>query len=143
MRIVGMNSSHLKKCEDIERDSFLGLRKDDFEKCLRDKNYILLVACENDEILGYVVGLNIADSVEVISIAVDGLKRRLGVGRLLIKALLDESKVRGAGEAFLEVGEANLGARALYEKVGFVAISVRPKYYNNSEDAIVMKLQLL
>ena len=143
MKIVRIEPEHFQQCEQIEFSAFGGGRNDDFEKCSKDKNYIVLVACEDKDVLGYVIGLNIADTVEIISIAVDGAKRRVGIGGELVRSLLRESMGRGAVEAFLEVGEKNLGARALYEKTGFVAISVRQKYYNNSEDAIIMKMQLV
>ena len=45
--------------------------------------------------------------------------RRAGVGRLLMRALLDEARAAGVRELFLEVLEQNTGARALYEELGF------------------------
>jgi len=45
--------------------------------------------------------------------------RRAGVGRRLMKALLDEARAAGVRELFLEVLEQNTSARALYEQLGF------------------------
>jgi ribosomal-protein-alanine N-acetyltransferase len=38
----------------------------------------------------------------------------------------------------LEVRASNTGAQALYHQFGFVPAGVRQKYYENSDDAIVM-----
>jgi ribosomal protein S18 acetylase RimI-like enzyme len=41
----------------------------------------------------------------------------------------------------LEVGRSNKAARALYEKLGFVTVHKRPRYYHESrEDGLVMEL---
>ena len=38
----------------------------------------------------------------------------------------------------LEVRASNTGAQALYRRFGFVPAGVRQRYYENTEDAIVM-----
>jgi hypothetical protein len=38
----------------------------------------------------------------------------------------------------LEVRSSNVGAQALYRRFGFAPVGVRQKYYENTEDAIVM-----
>ncbi|HEX5635115.1 MAG TPA: GNAT family N-acetyltransferase [Gemmatimonadales bacterium] len=45
--------------------------------------------------------------------------RRGGVGRLLMRALIEEARAAGVRELFLEVLEQNTSARALYEELGF------------------------
>ncbi len=48
--------------------------------------------------------------------------RRGGVGRRLMRALLDQARDAGVRELFLEVLEQNAAARTLYEQLGFRAL---------------------
>lgn len=80
---------------------------------------------------------------DIQTIAVSVGARRLGLGRLMMNALLAEARSRRAREIFLEVRADNLGAQALYDSLGFVGIGVRPHYYQPDDvDAIIMKLTL-
>jgi [ribosomal protein S18]-alanine N-acetyltransferase len=43
---------------------------------------------------------------------------------------------------YLEVRESNIGARKLYQRVGFTEVGRRPDYYTNPiETAIVMQMK--
>ena len=46
-------------------------------------------------------------------------RRRCGIGTALIKSALTHARDRGAGDAYLGTGEEDVGARALYEGLGF------------------------
>jgi len=46
-------------------------------------------------------------------------RRRCGIGTALIEAALRHARDRGAGYAYLGTGEDDVGARALYERLGF------------------------
>ena len=46
-------------------------------------------------------------------------RRRCGIGTALMKAALTHARDRGAGYAYLGTGEDDVGARALYEGLGF------------------------
>ena len=46
-------------------------------------------------------------------------RRRCGIGTALIKSALSHARDRGAGYAYLGTGEEDVGARALYEDLGF------------------------
>ncbi|MBQ4371987.1 MAG: ribosomal protein S18-alanine N-acetyltransferase [Firmicutes bacterium] len=68
--------------------------------------------------------------------------RRRGVAETLMEALRAEAEKAGIAEMFLEVRVSNAPARALYEKLGFAVVDIRKKYYENTEDALVMRLSL-
>ena len=69
--------------------------------------------------------------------------RRLGLGRALLVALLDEARARQARDVFLEVRADNPNARALYDSLGFEQIALRPRYYQpDGVDAQIMRLDL-
>ena len=42
----------------------------------------------------------------------------------------------------LEVNSNNIPAQKLYEKFNFKRVGLRKKYYNNTDDAIIMTKQL-
>ncbi|OOB91820.1 ribosomal protein S18-alanine N-acetyltransferase [Rathayibacter sp. VKM Ac-2630] len=101
-----------------------------------------LVAEEDGVVLGY-AGLLCprgAHEADVQTIAVLASARRRGLGRRLLRALLDEAVRRGAREVFLEVRADNPGAQTLYRSEGFEEIGVRPAYYQpDGVDALVMR----
>jgi len=95
----------------------------------------LWVAREGAERIGYLSARRITDEVHVLSIAVEPPRRRRGVARALLDAVLREEAARSA---LLEVRSSNLSARAFYASAGFVAVGRRSRYYPDGEDAVLM-----
>lgn len=96
-------------------------------------------------LLGYggVRALQGGADADIQTIAFDAAHRGRGLGRALLRALLDAASDRGAREVFLEVRADNPGAHGLYLSEGFEEIGRRPRYYQPDDvDAIVMKLDL-
>jgi ribosomal-protein-alanine N-acetyltransferase len=74
---------------------------------------------------------------EILNLAVVPPYRRAGIATLLM-----HFEFRNRAVFLLEVRESNLAARALYERLGFVEISRRHRYYDRpAETAIVMQLK--
>lgn len=96
-------------------------------------------------IVGY-AGLRAGDrggdgDIQTVAVAPD--HRGLGLGRLLVEALLGEARARSVRSVFLEVRADNDPARGLYESLGFREIDRRVGYYQpDGVDAIVMMLSL-
>jgi ribosomal-protein-alanine N-acetyltransferase len=91
-----------------------------------------------DEIVGY-AGLWFTDAeAHVTNIAVRPARQRRGVATRLMSELADEAIRRGATAWTLEVRASSVGAQELYRRFGFVPAGVRTRYYENTEDAIVM-----
>jgi len=64
--------------------------------------------------------------------------RREGLGRRLME-LAEEHAVGMAGESLtLEVRPTNLPAIALYTAIGYERVGLRPQYYTDKEDAVIM-----
>jgi ribosomal-protein-alanine acetyltransferase len=100
-----------------------------------------LVAWEGDEIAGFVVGRHVGDQGEVLNLAVAAPWRRRGVGRELVRGLLEEFRRVGAREVFLEVRASNAGAIRLYQGLGFRKIGGRIGYYRGPvEDAWILAI---
>ncbi|MFN4003042.1 ribosomal protein S18-alanine N-acetyltransferase [Microcella sp.] len=104
-----------------------------------------VVAQVADAIVGY-AGLSApagATQADIQTIAVVPAHRGRGVGALLVRLLLDEARARGVDDVLLEVRADNPGAQRLYERHGFAAIAVRPRYYQPDDvDAVVMRWEV-
>lgn len=102
------------------------------------------VLCVDEEVAGYGILSVGAGEAHVLNVCIGEKHRGLGLGRYLMRRLLDVARWHGAERVFLEVRPSNPVARALYRSMGFVQIGQRPKYYparNGREDAIVMALE--
>lgn len=116
----------------------------DFEESLarEDGTTILLVAEEDDAVIGYLVLYTAAGESEIVTIAVSPNARRRGIGRDLIENVItfSESSSLYIEEINLEVRVSNEPAIKLYESAGFLAVGKRPNFYSNPrEDALLMK----
>ena len=134
----------LPKLEYIEKSSFSNPYSLSLLKTLVTLNFgEFLVAVLNGNIVGYVSSIfENFSSATIVSIAVHPKYRRKHVGDVLLKILLEKLKNKGFVEVKLEVRESNIAARRLYEKFGFKYSGRIPGYYDDGEDAIIMKLKL-
>lgn len=99
------------------------------------------VAFLEGQIVGYGAIWMLVDEAHITTVAVSPDHQRHGIGWKIMLDLLEEAKDRGAIAATLEVRASNAAAIQLYEKLGFLRVAVRPKYYpDNREDAVVMWL---
>lgn len=79
------------------------------------------------------------DEAHFTNVAVHPARRRQGLGRRLLRALLAEARCASCTSATLEVRPSNLGALALYHSEGFSAAAMRPRYYSDDgEDALIL-----
>lgn len=118
------------------------LSKENILNDLNNSNFKCLMAIYKEEIIGYISFSHIFD-IEIESIIVKSSYQRQGIGTLLLKYVFNFSKENKINNVFLEVRKSNLTAISLYKKMGFKIISVRKKYYENTEDALILKKQLI
>jgi ribosomal-protein-alanine N-acetyltransferase len=109
---------------------------------LENPNTKYIVAKLNGEIAGFAGILIGVDVVEIMNIVVKKNKRRMGIGKNLLEKLIELAKKTKLKILTLEVNSNNIPARKLYEILGFKAVGIRKKYYNNIDDAIIMNLSL-
>ena len=103
-------------------------------KCAR-----YFVAEHAGTIVGYGGMWLVLDEAHITNIAVHPLARRKGIGEALLRVLMAEANRLGIQKITLEVRDSNTAARNLYEKLGFVSVGRRKRYYSdNNEDAIIM-----
>ena len=104
---------------------------------------VLPDADARDPILGYCVISRAADEGEIVSVAIAPSKRGRGYGSLLLTDVFALEKEKGISTIFLEVRQSNAPAMALYEKIGFYPVGIRPKYYaDTKEDARIYRKDL-
>ncbi|WP_241156025.1 tRNA (adenosine(37)-N6)-threonylcarbamoyltransferase complex transferase subunit TsaD [Adlercreutzia sp. ZJ154] len=88
--------------------------------------------------VGYAGGLIACGEVQILKIAVEPQYQRCGLARQLLLRILEDARNLGATSASLEVRASNLSAIAFYEHMGFKRLGVRPRYYSDGEDAVIM-----
>jgi ribosomal-protein-alanine N-acetyltransferase len=75
----------------------------------------------------------------IVTLDVDPVERRRGLGTLLMQTAEEQMKEEGAGVMSLEVAESNSAAREFYQRMGFAMIGRISKYYAGRVDAEVME----
>ena len=68
--------------------------------------------------------------------------RLKGIGRELLKRLIDWARVKKAEAIMLEMRLGNNAAQPLYEQFGFSEVSRRENYYGPGLTAVVMRKEL-
>ena len=90
---------------------------------------------------GYAVSMTLGDIVDLQRIAVHPGRRRTGLASALLEDLL--AHTGAADRMLLEVSEGNEAAVAFYAAHGFTRIDVRPRYYRDGSDALVLHRTLV
>lgn len=106
-----------------------------------------LIALADDRPLGFLLAQYAAGESEIINLAVAPVERRQGIGGALVAKAMARARVEGARTMFLEVAGDNTAARALYDRIGFVQVGIRPDYYVrgpvNYMDALILRVELI
>lgn len=109
---------------------------------LNNENSFYIVAKYNDEIIGFAGIWKSIDDIHITNIVVKKDFRKNGIGTLLLQKLISLTNQFHYKELTLEVNSSNIPAIKLYSKFGFKKLGIRKKYYNNTDDAIIMTLYL-
>jgi ribosomal-protein-alanine N-acetyltransferase len=94
------------------------------------------------DVVGFICWSAVAGEAEIRNLAVQSRKRRCGVGRALVRAVLEQASAHGAETVYLEVREANDAARRLYASFGFETTGMRADYYGRDDHGLRMALRL-
>lgn len=100
---------------------------------------IVRVALASEAIVGWSSTSVVADTADLLRVAVAPAARRLGLGRVLVDDVMACVSAAGAERVLLEVAESNAAARALYATTGFREIHRRRRYYADGADALVLE----
>jgi len=105
-----------------------------------DSTYI--VAKNSEEIIGFAGLWDDTYNMHITNIAVKKIYRHKGIGKKLLKKLIQITKEKRKETITLEVNEQNTIAQNLYLKNGFKIMGKRKKYYNGKDDAIIMTMEV-
>lgn len=99
---------------------------------------VIRVLREGDHLAAALCGLFRRGSAvaRIYSIAVHPEQRGRGLARQLIDGFARTARRRGCSVLSLEVRHANAPARALYERLGFVACGTLPRYYQDGSPGL-------
>lgn len=115
------------------RNSFI------YELLENERALYLTAKNELGRVMGYVGMWIVFDEGHITNLATHPQYRRQGVAQKLMTELVTVSKEKGVRYLTLEVRRTNSPAQELYQKMGFVHMGVRRKYYlDNNEDALIM-----
>lgn len=110
--------------------------------------YCAIVAEREGRIVAFGVLMLAPGEAQILNLSVVPDARREGLGRALLRRLVDAAARAGAEQCFLEVRVSNAPALALYAAEGFESIARRDDYYPASatsprEDALVLRRDLV
>lgn len=132
----------LEGIDAIERVTFKDpWSKKSYEDELSNPVAVYRVITVEDEVVAYGGFWQIFDEGHITNVAVKKEFRQNGFGTLLMNALIEEARKRDIRSMTLEVRLSNINAQRLYEKFEFKSAGVRPKYYSDGEDAVIMWLE--
>ncbi|MFO7698098.1 MAG: GNAT family N-acetyltransferase [Anaerolineae bacterium] len=69
-------------------------------------------------------------------LAVDPLRQRQGIARAMVAQAEIWARAQGARGIYLDTPVGNVGGRAFYDAVGFVAAYIMPRYYDDETDGV-------
>lgn len=106
---------------------------------LQNDNSRYLVAKLDNNIIGFAGFTICVDEADITNIAVHKDFRQKKVGSALMQNLLSLACSLNLKSITLEVRENNVPAFNFYKKFGFEVCGLRKNYYNNTENAILMR----
>lgn len=113
-------------------------RRDWLEVVLKESRYLVLMVEEG----GYILGWSAAGEAEIERLGVLPHCRGQGWAKALTQAMIEEFRARRVDAVFLEVRADNAPARALYRACEFEESGRRRAYYDDGQDAILMRRAL-
>ncbi len=131
---------HLDSCIDLDKKSFKGIwTKSQWLRELSDPGRICLGAIKIDtkKLIGFCSGWIVLNELQVTLVAVHPLHLRKGIGKLLMKDLIKQSKLKLINQIYLEVKEKNEPAKALYKSMGFKIKGHRFNFYKDGSNALI------
>jgi len=141
--IEKMTKEHLEQIKDILQEQF-----DEFwnasvlDKELENPLSEYIVAICDNEVVGYAGLWKPIDEGHITNIVTKKDKRRNHIGTKMLEEIISLAKNKGLKCVTLEVNVHNESAINLYKKYNFKEVGKRNKYYNNTDDAIIMTLEI-
>lgn len=144
MEIIPMTEAHVFSVAKLEAACFsMPWSENSVRGELTNDLSLWLVAIDGDTLVGYIGSQTCGEESDMMNVAVAPEYRRQGIAEALVKALCSSLANQGASSLTLEVRASNTSAIMLYEKLSFVQIGRRPRYYTRpTEDALIFRKEL-
>lgn len=145
LSIEPMKPERLPDAAALERECFsLPWSEVSLKSELENPNAVMRAAIdETGALLGWAGFEHVCGEGSVTNIAVAPAARRQGVGAALTQSLIDAARSLGLLSLTLEVRASNGAAIALYRKLGFEPLGLRPRFYERPEEDAVMMVRRL
>lgn len=104
--------------------------------------YFAFQLCQDQQVVGYCIGLVVMDEATLMDIGVRESYRGKGYGKKLLQHFNEQCIERAVDEIWLEVRQSNAAAIRLYSDFGYQIVELRKNYYpidNGTEHALIMK----
>ena len=122
----------------IEHGLAWSWNEDRVERCLRNRDCVVLAARDRRRVVGFAIMEFYAIHAHLNLFAVQPGYQRQGIGKQLLEWLEASARTAGIFKVHLELRANNDGARAFYEKLGFSEAGRKAAYYDGREDAVRM-----
>jgi ribosomal-protein-alanine N-acetyltransferase len=137
-----MRRRHVKSILAIEERVYpkpwtAGVFNSEIDLARRDERHYVVGLLEA-EVVAYGGLMFAVDEAHITNIAVDPEFQRRGFARRVLLELANVAIDRGFTALTLEVRVSNTAAQAMYRRFGFAPAGIRQRYYENTEDALVM-----
>ena len=113
-----------------------------FEAEEKNRNAVTLAAEIEGQAAGFLNFWVLRPQVQLNTLAVGKAYLRSGAATALVGKLVEYAAKSLCREIDLEVNEHNAPAIALYRRLGFEIVGKRPKFYNNTDAALLMRKTL-
>ena len=141
--VRNLTPEDLQACLALDRASLEGLwTSAQWQTELADPRRPGMGLWQADTLQAMASGWLVVDELHITLVAVAPEQRRRGLGRQVLKALLEDARQQGARHATLEVAATNAAAVVLYHSLGFQDAGLRRGYYRNGDDALIQWLRL-
>ncbi len=105
----------------------------------KNRNSVTLAAEADGKVAGFINFWVLRPQVQLNTLAVGRAYLRAGAASALLGKLMEYAAKSACREVDLEVNENNAAAIALYRARGFEMVGKRPKFYNNTHAALLMR----
>lgn len=141
MQLTTMTAAHVPQIAALEKICFVDpWSESSIASELANELALWLVALDGDTVSGYVGSQSVMGEADMMNVAVAPAYRRQGIGEALIGELIARLAAKAVTSLTLEVRASNEAAQGLYEKLGFVQVGRRPRYYSHPrEDALILR----
>lgn len=136
--LTWMVRRHLDDVLRIEQEVFEHpWEEPDFLVCLRQRSHMGTVIEDYDtrEVVGFLIYRLQKGSLFLVNLAVSKSHQRTGLARFAINRLISRLSQQRRTQIITEVRESNLTAQLFFSSLGFKAVRILPRHYDENNEA--------